>query len=190
MNALGKHLPILALALRLLAGMRCGIALGSNIENRLANLREGGKRVCSLHESGPRIRVSSIYETTPVDCEPGTMPYFNAVMEINFTGPPVALLDRLLEIEQAMGRPSKRPRNSPRIIDLDVLYAGNLVLNNPEIIIPHPRLHQRRFVLAPLAEIATDLVLPGQVRAVGSLLAELDEPGQVTRFGVPLFDRE
>ncbi len=168
--------------------MRCGIALGSNIENRLANLRDGGQRACLLHESGPAIRVSSIYETTPVACEPGTMPYLNAVLEINFTGPPVALLDRLLEIEKSMGRPSKRPRNSPRTIDLDILYAGNLVLNNPEIIIPHPRLRQRRFVLAPLAEIAVDLVLPGQMHSVGRLLAELDDPGEVSRLGVPLFE--
>jgi 2-amino-4-hydroxy-6-hydroxymethyldihydropteridine diphosphokinase len=166
--------------------MRCGIALGSNIENRLANLRAGWDRARSLHEPGPPIRVSSIYETTPVACEPGTMPYLNAILEINFTGPPVALLDRLLEIEQSMGRPSKRPRNSPRIIDLDVLYAGNLVLNNPEIIIPHPRLHQRRFVLAPLAEISPDLVLPGQLHSVRRLLAELDDPGEVSRLGAPL----
>jgi 2-amino-4-hydroxy-6-hydroxymethyldihydropteridine diphosphokinase len=169
--------------------MRCGIALGSNIGDRLANLREGCKRAHLLHELGP-FRVSPIYETTPVDCEPGTMPYLNAVIEINFTGPPVALLDRLLEIEKAMGRPSKRPKNSPRIIDLDALYAGNVVLNSPEIIIPHPRLYQRRFVLTPLADIAPDLVLPGQTRTVRRLLAELDDPGQVTRLGIPLFDRE
>ena len=104
--------------------MRCGIALGSNIENRLANIREGGKRACSLHEPGPPIRVSSIYETAPVDCEPGAMPYLNAVMKINFT-------ERArLDVQEA--------EKLPRIIDLDVLYAGNLVLNNPEIIIPHP----------------------------------------------------
>ena len=168
--------------------MRCGIALGSNIENRLANLREGGKRARLLHEAGPPIRVSSIYETAPVACEPGTTLYLNAVLEINFTGPPVALLDRLLEIEKSMGRPSKRPRNSPRIIDLDVLYAGNLVLNNPEIIIPHPRLRQRRFVLAPLAEISPELVLPGQMQSVRRLLAELDDPGDVSRLGIPLFE--
>ena len=170
--------------------MRCGIALGSNIEDRLANLREGCRRACSLHEPGPPIRASSIYETTPIACEPGTMPYLNAVLEINFTGPPVALLDRLLEIERSMGRPSKRPRNSPRIIDLDVLYAGNLVLNNPEIIIPHPRFRQRRFVLTPLAEISPDLVLPGQMHSVCRLLAELNDPGQVVRLDVPMFDRE
>jgi 2-amino-4-hydroxy-6-hydroxymethyldihydropteridine diphosphokinase len=170
--------------------MRCGIALGSNIENRLLNLREGFRRACSLHEPGPPIAISSIYETAPVDCEPGTTPYLNAVIEINFTGPPVALLDRLLEVEEAMGRPSKRPRNSPRIIDLDVLYAGNLVLNNHEIIIPHPRIRQRRFVLTPLAEISPDLVLPGQMHSVRKLLAELDDPGQVTRLGVRLSDRE
>ncbi len=170
--------------------MRCGIALGSNIEDRLTNLREGFARTRSLHEPGPPIRVSSIYETAPIDCEPGTMPYLNAVMVINFMGPPVALLDRLLEIEKRMGRPSKRPRNSPRIIDLDILFAGNLVLNNPEIIIPHPRLRQRRFVLTPLAEISPELVLPGQMHSVQRLLDELDDPGQVTRLHAPLIDRE
>jgi 2-amino-4-hydroxy-6-hydroxymethyldihydropteridine diphosphokinase len=166
--------------------MRCGIALGSNIENRLANLREGGKRSCSLHEPGPPIRVSSIYETAPVDCEPGTMPYLSAVMEINFTGPPVALFDRLLEIERAMGRTSKRPRNSPRIIDLEVLYAGNLVLNNPEIIIPHPRLCHRRFALAPLAETSPDLVLSRSVafRPEASRRAGRSGPGHATRRSI------
>ena len=116
------------------------------------------------------------------------MPYLNAILEINFTRPTVALLDRLLEIEKSMGRPSKRPRNSPRVIDLDVLYAGNLVLNNPEIIIPHPRLRQRRFVLTPLVEISPDLVLPGQMHSVRSLLAGLDDPGQVVRLDIPLFE--
>lgn len=170
--------------------MRCGIALGSNIEDRLENLRDGCRRASALHEPGPPIRASSIYETSPVDCEPGTACYLNAVMEINFTGPPVALLDRLLEIEIAMGRVSKRPRNSPRTIDLDILYAGNLVLNNSEIIIPHPRIHLRRFVLVPLTEISPDLVLPGYQRAVKSLLAQLNEGGEVTRLAVRLNVRE
>jgi 2-amino-4-hydroxy-6-hydroxymethyldihydropteridine diphosphokinase len=168
--------------------MLCGIGLGSNIEDRLAHIREGCKWVSALHESSAPIRVSSVYETSPVDCEPGTMPYLNAVMEINFTGQPVALMDRLLKIEKAMGRPSKRPKNAPRIIDLDVLYMDNLVLNNPEIVIPHPRLRWRRFVLTPLAEISPDLILPGQARSVRTLLAELDDPDEVTRLDVSLFN--
>jgi 2-amino-4-hydroxy-6-hydroxymethyldihydropteridine diphosphokinase len=168
--------------------MLCGIGLGSNIEDRLAHLRKGCKWVSALHESGAPMRVSSVYETSPVDCEPGTMPYLNAVMEINFTGQPFALTVGLQEIEKAMGRPSKRPKNAPRIIDLDVLYMDNLVLNNPEIILPHPRLGRRRFVLVPLAEISPDLILPGHGRSVRTLLAELDDPGEVTRLDVSLFD--
>ncbi len=166
--------------------MRCGIALGSNIEDRLHHLRDGFRRACSFHEAGPPVAVSSIYETDPVGCEPGTFPYLNAVIEINFSGPPVALLDGLLEVEKEMGRPSKRPRNSPRAIDLDILYAGNLVLNNPEIIIPHPRIHQRRFVLTPLAEIAPDLVLPGHMNSVKTLLDALQDPSKVSRLNSDL----
>ena len=162
--------------------MRSGIALGSNIGNRLANLREAYRRVVALNEIGAFIRASSIYETSPVGCEPGTAEYLNAVMEISFEGPPATLLDHLLEIEFTMGRPLKRPRNSSRKIDLDILYVGNLVLNNPEIIIPHPRLASRRFVLAPLAEIAPHLILPGYSRSVSLLLEELSNGEEVTKL--------
>jgi 2-amino-4-hydroxy-6-hydroxymethyldihydropteridine diphosphokinase len=103
-------------------------------------------------------------------------------MEIGFDGPPIMLLDLLMEIELKMGRPSKRPRNSPRSIDLDLLYVGNMVLNSPEIIVPHPRLAKRRFVLAPLAEIAPDLVLPGQTRSVSALLERLKSEEDIEKL--------
>jgi 2-amino-4-hydroxy-6-hydroxymethyldihydropteridine diphosphokinase len=123
--------------------------------------------------------VSSIFETSPIDCAPGTNPYLNAAVEIQFSRPPIVLLDALLDIEREMGRPSKRPRNAPRTIDLDVLYVGNLILNNPEIIIPHPRLPHRRFVLAPLSQIAPELVLPGQTKTIRSLLENLTDNERV-----------
>src|SRR5215470_11625772 len=162
--------------------MRSAIALGSNMGDRLANLREAYQRVSFLNEIGGLVRSSSIYETSPVDCEPETAEYLNAVMEISFDGPPVALLNHLQQIEAEMGRPSKRPRNSPRIIDLDILYVGNLVLHSAEIIIPHPRLAKRRFVLAPLAEIAPDLVLPGHSRSISTLLGKLNDEEEVRRL--------
>jgi 2-amino-4-hydroxy-6-hydroxymethyldihydropteridine diphosphokinase len=105
----------------------------------------------------------------------------NAAVEIRFNRPPIVLLDVLLGIERAMGRPSKRPRNAPRTIDLDVLYVGNLILDNPEIIIPHPRLPKRRFVLAPLSEIAPELVLPGQTKTIRNLLENLSDNERVVR---------
>jgi 2-amino-4-hydroxy-6-hydroxymethyldihydropteridine diphosphokinase len=168
--------------------MRTGIGLGSNVGDRLAYLREGFRRICSLHTGvGPPL-ASSIFETSPIDCAPGTTSYLNATVEIQFDRPAIALLDALLRIEREMGRPSKRPRNAPRTIDLDVLYVGNLILNNPEIIIPHPRLPQRRFVLAPLSEIAPELVLPGQTKTIQALLENLTDNERVLRTEAQLED--
>jgi 2-amino-4-hydroxy-6-hydroxymethyldihydropteridine diphosphokinase len=161
--------------------MRTGIGLGSNVGDRLAHLREGFRRIRKLHTGSEPPLVSSIFETSPMDCAPGTDPYLNAAVEIWFSRPPIVLLDALLRIEREMGRPSKRPRNAPRTIDLDVLYVGNLILNNPEIIIPHPRLPQRRFVLVPLSEVAPELVLPGQTKTIRELLENLSDNERVVR---------
>jgi 2-amino-4-hydroxy-6-hydroxymethyldihydropteridine diphosphokinase len=163
--------------------MRVGIAFGSNMGDRLANLRRGFQEVRRLHE-GTResMLVSSIYETSPVGGEPGTGPYLNAVIEIDTTLLPSVLLDRLHQVESEMGRPAARPRNAPRIIDLDILYAGALVVRDPKVTVPHPRLTQRGFVLTPLAEIVPGLVLPGQSKSVAQLLNELRSSEQISKI--------
>jgi 2-amino-4-hydroxy-6-hydroxymethyldihydropteridine diphosphokinase len=161
--------------------MRSGIALGSNVGDRLANLRAAYRKVANLSSDPAAVRYSSIYETSPVDSPPGVSSYLNAVMEIEYDRPAIALLDSLLQIERALGRPSKRPRNAPRSIDLDLLYVGNSTLNSPEIIIPHPRITQRRFVLEPLAEVVPDLVLPGQAHSIRHLLMGLKTEEEVTK---------
>ena len=168
--------------------MRTGIGLGSNVGDRLAYLREGFRRIRSLHTGSKPPLVSSIFETSPIDCAPGTKRYLNAAVEIQFGRHPIVLLDALLGIEREMGRPSKRPRNAPRTIDLDVLYVGNLILNNPEIIIPHPLLPQRRFVLDPLSQIAPELILPGQTMTIRALLENLTDNERVVRTEAQLED--
>jgi 2-amino-4-hydroxy-6-hydroxymethyldihydropteridine diphosphokinase len=168
--------------------MRAGIALGSNVGDRLANLRTAYREVVKLSSDPAVVLCSSIYETTPVDSAPGAPAYLNAVMEIEFDRPAIALLDSLLKIERALGRPSKRPRNAPRTIDLDLLYAGNLTLNSPEIIIPHPRIAQRLFVLQPLADVAPDLVLPGQTHSIRNLLSGLKTDEEVAKVPAELLN--
>ncbi|MHA3775045.1 2-amino-4-hydroxy-6-hydroxymethyldihydropteridine diphosphokinase [Verrucomicrobiota bacterium sgz303538] len=162
--------------------MRVGIALGSNLGDRLDHLRRARAAVETLPGiSGPFL-ASRVYETEPIDTDPDSRPFLNAVMEVDFDAHPLVLLEALQKIEAQFGRPSKRPRNAPRPIDLDVLYAGNLVLSNEEIMIPHPRLHLRRFVLQPLSEIRPQLVLPGHEQPIAALLADLREPGDVKLF--------
>jgi 2-amino-4-hydroxy-6-hydroxymethyldihydropteridine diphosphokinase len=131
--------------------------------------------------SGP-ILSSRLYETEPVGTGPDANRFLNAVIEVEYSGQPISLLDGLQGVEAQLGRPSKRPRNAPRTLDLDILYVGNLVLSNDEIVIPHPRLHQRRFVLQPLNDIRPDLLLPGQHRTIADLLATLSDPAVVELF--------
>ena len=159
--------------------MRAGLALGSNVGNRLDLLETARKFVLNLPGVGLPLLSSKLYETDPVDTEPDAERFLYAVLEIECHCHPTELLEGLQQIESALGRPSKRPRNAPRTIDLDILYVGNLTLSTPEIVIPHPRLHLRRFVLTPLADIRPELLLPGQNRTVAELLVHLKGPSRV-----------
>ena len=159
--------------------MRTGIALGSNVGDRMSHLRSGRERILGIPAVTEPMLCSAVYETEPVGLGAGSDPFLNAVVEVEFSGYSGELLDALQEIEAEHGRPSKRPRNAPRTLDLDILYVGNLALTNQEIVIPHPRLHLRRFVLTPLADIRPELVLPGQHRPVGALLADVKDATSV-----------
>jgi 2-amino-4-hydroxy-6-hydroxymethyldihydropteridine diphosphokinase len=152
--------------------------LGSNVGDRLLMLRTAGRAVELLADFSQPVLKSSVYETEPVGCAPGTASFYNAVMEIGFFGEPDALLERLRAVEVALGRPVERPKNDPRPIDLDLLYADALVIDTEFLQLPHPRLAQRRFVLEPLAEIRPALRLPGQSLGVRELLGALpaDDP--------------
>jgi 2-amino-4-hydroxy-6-hydroxymethyldihydropteridine diphosphokinase len=162
--------------------MRAGIALGSNVGDRAARLREACAHIEQIAGISEPVQSSRIYETEPVGMGDDAHAFLNAVIEVEFTGEPLALLDALQQIEAAMGRPSRHPRNAPRTIDLDLLYAGDVVISNERIAIPHPRLHERRFVLAPLADLRPELVLPSQRQTVAELLAGLRDPAAVALF--------
>ena len=167
-----------------MAPMRAGIALGSNLGDRLAFLERARAQVLEIPGVGQPCLSSSLYETEPVGTEADAEGFLNAIIEVDFEGHPAALLEALQDIERCLGRPSKRPRNASRTIDLDILYVGNLTLSTPSIIIPHPRLHLRRFVLEPLVEIRPELRLPGQQLSAGELLAGLEDPAAVMRASV------
>jgi 2-amino-4-hydroxy-6-hydroxymethyldihydropteridine diphosphokinase len=152
---------------------RCGVALGANLGDRLLNLRLAAAALDRLADFSQPVLRAPIYETDPIDCPPGAPAFLNSVIEIGFYGEPPDLLDRLKAIETALGRPATRERNAPRPIDLDLLYADDLVMNTPEIELPHPRLFERRFVLQPLADVRSNLRLPGQALTVSEWLDAL-----------------
>ncbi|WP_395742491.1 2-amino-4-hydroxy-6-hydroxymethyldihydropteridine diphosphokinase [Prosthecobacter sp.] len=154
--------------------MNFGIALGSNLGDRAASIQRG---IDLLLARVPGIRLNAsapVYETEPVDCAPGTQAFLNTVIEVAAECTPQELHAHLKAVEQALGRPEQRERNSPRTLDLDLLYADDVVSDDPVLILPHPRMHLRRFVLEPLADIRPDLVLPGQKETVAELLQNLD----------------
>jgi 2-amino-4-hydroxy-6-hydroxymethyldihydropteridine diphosphokinase len=161
--------------------MRIGIALGSNLGDRLENLRAARKALADLVD-GKSLLASAVYETAPVGCEPGASKFLNAVIEIEYDGDPTELLEELIRIEESLGRKRNHARNVSRKIDIDILYADELNVKNERLQLPHPRLNLRKFVLQPLADIRPDLVLPNQTQTVCDLLAELKDSATVTRF--------
>jgi 2-amino-4-hydroxy-6-hydroxymethyldihydropteridine diphosphokinase len=122
----------------------------------------------------PLVR-SSIYETDPVDCPPGSPHFSNAVVALRPRPgeTPESLLIKLQALESEFGRGRKQVHNEPRPLDLDLIAFGSEIRNTPGLILPHPRAHLRRFVLEPLSEIAPDFVLPGQFSTAKELLRML-----------------
>jgi 2-amino-4-hydroxy-6-hydroxymethyldihydropteridine diphosphokinase len=147
------------------------VGLGANLGEREETIR----RAVKLLGDAPGVRVvgvSSLIETDPVGYL--DQPRFvNAAAALETSLRPRELLELLLRIERELGRTRTGPRFGPRTIDLDVLLYGDEVVDEPGLSIPHPRLHERRFALEPLAELDRELVVPGQ-GSVTALLSELD----------------
>ena len=162
--------------------MRTAVALGSNLGDRLDNLRAARQQICDLLGIAPPIVASAIHETDPVDCEPGAPKFLNAVLEFGYDGDPRDLLKKLKIVEGALGRPGEHARNLSRRIDIDLLYIGDKKINDSELELPHPRMHLRKFVLQPLADIRPELILPRQAKTVRELLAQLDDSCNVVRL--------
>ena len=154
-------------------GVVAFIALGSNLGEPEGIVRQAMERLQSL-SAAPLLR-SSLVKTIPVDCPPGSPPFVNAVAGLKpLPGEtPQSLLRKLMQIEAEFGRQRGNIRNAPRPLDLDLIAFGSQRVDSPELTLPHPRAHLRRFVLQPLSEIAPDFVLPGQTRSVRELLRSL-----------------
>jgi 2-amino-4-hydroxy-6-hydroxymethyldihydropteridine diphosphokinase len=161
--------------------MRAGIALGANLGDRLLSLTTARDRIFNLSDAAPPHLSSAVYETAPVECEPGAAKFLNAVVEIGYTGSSRRLLEELNKIETDLGRPPQHERNRSRSIDLDLLYHGGRILDEPQLQLPHPRLPLRGFVLHPLAEIHPNLVLPGERKTIHEMTAALAPAPSVVR---------
>ena len=153
---------------------RAGIALGSNLGNRLSNLREARDLLLGLMPKGTAFLQAPIYQSEPVNCPDDSPDFFNTVVEIDYTKRPYDLLRDTQGIEYHLGRVAVSEPNAPRIIDLDILYFGEEKIEDGVLTLPHPGMTHRRFVLRPLADIRPELVLPGDETTIGQHLRKLD----------------
>lgn len=148
------------------------IALGSNLGDSPQIISAAMERLQNF--SDEPVLKSSLWQTAPIDCPPGSPNFLNAVVGLTPRAgeTPESLLKKMRGLEIEFGRQPKKILNEARPLDLDLIAFGNEVRNSPELILPHPRAHQRRFVLQPLSELAPGLILPGQIKTVLQLLDE------------------
>ena len=144
------------------------LLLGTNLGSRLQNLQEAKNQITKA--VGTIVKASSVYETEPwgVSDQPK---YLNEVIQISTARTPHEVLNELLRIEKALGR-IRGGKWEARIVDIDLLFYNNEIINTKELVLPHPRLHERNFTLIPLAEIASDFIHPVFNKSINALLAE------------------
>ena len=167
------------------------IGFGSNVGDRL-DFCDRAVTLLSLLPHSQLLGVSLLYETEPVNdhAQPGDGWFLNGVVQIETNITPNSLLTILREIERALGRDEEN-RSGPRTIDLDILFYGQQIIDEPDLAVPHPRMHQRRFVLMPLNELDSLFLHPSLQRTVSQLLAEAEKQPEVrllfpqpsTRYG-------
>jgi 2-amino-4-hydroxy-6-hydroxymethyldihydropteridine diphosphokinase len=152
------------------------LSLGSNVGDRVAHLRDA---IARLESIGRVVSVSSFYETEPVEVT--DQPWFlNCAVGLETALTAEQLMARLLQIEQERGR-RRVQKKGPRTIDIDILLFDDLILDSPDVTIPHPAMQERRFVLEPLAEIAAEARQPGMKKTIRELLEELPAGAIVRR---------
>lgn len=164
--------------------MEIGFSLGSNMHNRKRLLMQAKNLILSA----PRtdfVDQSPIYETTPVDVKPEykDMAYLNSVVIVESDLPLESWLSYIGKIEKNLGRERTEDKNAPRPIDIDIIYAGDEIVDNSELAVPHPRWADRRFVVQPLADVRPTLMMPDVKKPVSSVLNTLPPDA-----GMSLFD--
>jgi len=167
------------------------IGFGSNVGDRV-DFCDRAVTLLSLLPHSQVVRVSLLYETEPVNdhAQPGDGWFLNGVVQLETDVTPKSLLVILREIERSLGRDEEN-RSGPRTIDLDLLFYGQRIINEPDLVVPHPRMHQRRFVLMPLSELDPLFLHPSLQRTSSQLLAEVEKqpevrllfPQPLTRYG-------
>ena len=157
---------------------RVGIALGSNLPsqqgNRLSNIKAARDSLIGLMPPAEIILQAPIYQSEPLNCPDGSPVFLNTVVEIAYDSSPLDLLKNTQAIERKLGRDTSHQRNSPRIIDIDILYFGSESHHQSGLIIPHPEITHRLFVLQPLSDIRPRLLLPGNDNTIADCLQHLD----------------
>jgi 2-amino-4-hydroxy-6-hydroxymethyldihydropteridine diphosphokinase len=155
------------------------VSLGSNIDDRLENLKRAIRKIKESDKISIK-KVSSVYETQPVGYENQRW-FLNLVLEVQTSFDPFPLLEYLLAMEDQMGR-KREEKWGPRNIDIDILLYDNRIVDSDRLTIPHPRMHERRFVLVPLAQIASQLLHPLLKKTVEELLESCEDKSMVRLY--------